>query len=154
MYSEKFSAVCSSRFDSFYVLWPALFLQNKKGQILAQNVTKKEGRIITVVKSPKKGIMFRPWGLIRTLPMREKDYCSLFFSLQITEMNSWRASCHPVSFGLCWNKLSLMSANLTVRHVVRGVSLRYSQIPKVWNIRKNRTTAELFCFARQGAVWQ
>lgn len=63
--------------------------------------------------------------------MCEKDYCSLFFSLQKTEMNSWRASCHPVSFGLCWNKLSLMSANLTVRHVVRGVSLRYSQIPKV-----------------------
>lgn len=58
--------------------------------------------------------MFRPWGLLRTLPMREKDYCFLFFSLQKTEMNSWRASCHPVSFGLCWKKLSLMSANLTV----------------------------------------
>lgn len=61
----------------------------------------------------------------------KKIIVSFFFSLQKTEMNSWRASCHPVSFGLCWNKLSLMSANLTVRHVVRGVSLRYSQIPKV-----------------------
>ena len=96
--------------------------EQKKNNPGTTNMTKcnKQGRenyySCEILKKKKR--MLCPLGLIRALPMWEKDYCFLFFSLQKVEMDLWRASCRPVSFGLRWNKSSLISANLTVRHVV------------------------------------